>query len=151
MDVIILNKEQIFFIWMVANYFWFFYQVVNANTILGMSPLRMDLGNALIGIIHGKHGLFSERKLQRQQGHGRVLCPDKCFRFESYQSVNNAGINCNMCISSIHVYYWSSTSNGGSMVSFIRNGFYRECEMGFFFFIRLTTLGIQSTWFGMLL
>lgn len=106
---------------MVANYFWFFYQVVNANTILGMSPLRMDLGNALIGIIHGKHGLFPERKLQRQQGHGRVLCPDKCFRFESYQSVNNAGINCNMCISSmmpsayIHVISMYTTDQAPAM------------------------------------
>lgn len=34
-----------------------FYQI---NTILAMSPLRMDLGKALIGTIHGKHGLFSE-------------------------------------------------------------------------------------------
>lgn len=36
--------------------------------------------------------------VRRQQGHGHALCPDKCFTFESYQSVNKAGNNCNTYI-----------------------------------------------------
>lgn len=115
--------------------FYSFYQI---NTILAMSPLRMDLGKALIGTIHGKHGLFSECFLPHVWS--QMMCEGNKAMATHFAQTNVSRSRATNrwakpATTAIHVYVshrwclqhiymnWSSTSNRGSLVS-LRNGSY---------------------------